>query len=104
MLLRTSSMKMLQWWSTGSMFVAGLSKSGGVGEMNLGQALRKRSSKSGKLSGPPRWSFVSWSPYFSRRAVWIVSSSLVGLKATQMAMRAYIWSFFLVRLSYWAFF
>ena len=100
----TSSMKMARWWSTGSTLSSGVSKSGGVGEMNLGQAERNSSSKSGRESGPPRWSRVSWSPYLSRRAVWIVSSSLVGLKATQMATRAYIWSFFFVMLSYWAFF
>ena len=103
-LLRTSSMKMAQWWSIGSTFRDGLSKSGGTGEMNLGQAVRKRSSKRGRDSGPPRWSLVSWSAYFSRSAVWMVSSSFVGLKATQMAMRAYIWSFFLVMESYWELF
>jgi len=67
--LRTSSMKMAQWWSTGSTFRAGLSKSGGVGEINLGQAERKSSSKRGRESGPPRCKRVSWSPYFSRSAV-----------------------------------
>ena len=49
----TSSMKILQWWSTGSTFSSGVSKSGGVGEMNFGQAVRKRSSNSGSASGPP---------------------------------------------------
>ena len=59
MLALTSAMKMPRWCSTGSMLMDGLSKSGGVGEMNLGQALRKSSSKMGKDSGPPLCSFVN---------------------------------------------
>lgn len=94
MLVLTSSMKMDRWCSMGSMLDSGLSKSGGTGEMNLGQAFRKSSSKMGRDSGPPRCSLSSWSPYFSRSAVWIVSSRRVGWKATQMAIRASIWSFF----------
>lgn len=90
MLLRTSSMNMAVWWSTGSTFRDGVEKSGGVGEMNLGQADRNSSSYRGRASGPPRCRRVSVSPYFSRRALWIVSSSFVGWKDTQIAIRAYI--------------
>ena len=59
MVFLTSSMKTARWWSTGSTLSSGVSKSGGVGEMNFGQAERNRSSNNGKASGPPRWRRVS---------------------------------------------
>ncbi len=59
MFVLTSSMKIARWWSRGSTLSSGLSKSGGVGEMNFGQEDLNNSSKMGSDSGPPRCNFKS---------------------------------------------